>query len=177
MKKTLFSIAIVAAGLLVASCGNKSANAEATEANGDQTEQAAEAAPAEEGAAAESENFTLTVPAGLKFNENASSSTSVTLDAPDYGQFESVTIYMNKEQASAEKLLDEYFGDGAGKEKSGDVTIGNMTFKQLYYTDSADNNSDLFAEANGGVLVVSLSKNVPVEAEALKPLIESIKFK
>ena len=52
-----------------------------------------------------------------------------------------------------------------------------MTFKQLYYVDSSDNNSDLFAEANGGVLVVSLSKNVPVEAEALKPLIESIKFK
>ena len=176
MKKAFLGIAVVAAGLLVASCGNKSANAEATEASGDQTEQAAEAAPAEEGAAAESENFTLTVPAGLKFNENASS-TSVTLDAPDYGQFESVTIYMNKEQASAEKLLDEYFGDGAGKEKSGDVTIGNMTFKQLYYTDSADNNSDLFAEANGGVLVVSLSKNVPVEAEFLKPLIESIKFK
>lgn len=176
MKKTLFSIAIVAAGLLVASCGNKSANAEATEASGDQTEQA-EAAPAEEGATAECENFTLTVPAGLKFNENSSSSTSVTLDAPDYGQFESVTIYLNKEQASAEKLLDEYFGDGAGKEKSGDVTIGNMTFKQLYYTDSSDNNSDLFAEANGGVLVVSLSKNVPIEAEALKPLIESIKFK
>lgn len=177
MKKTLFSIAIVAAGLLVASCGNKSANAEATEASGNQTEQAAEAAPAEEGATVECENFTLTVPAGLKYNENASSSTSVTLDAPDYGQFESVTIYLNKEQASADKLLDEYFGDGAGKEKSGDVTIGNMNFKQLYYIDSSDNNSDLFAEASGGVLVVSLSKNVPVEAEALKPLIESIKFK
>ena len=45
MKKTLFSIAIMAASLLVASCGNKTA-APAAEAE-EQTEQA-EAAPAEE---------------------------------------------------------------------------------------------------------------------------------
>ena len=173
MKKILFSIVVVAAGLFVASCGNK--QEQAPEAAGD--EQQTEAQAPEAGETVECDNFTLAVPSGWKYNENGSSSTTITLDAPDYGQFESVTIYLNKEQASAEKLLDEYFGDGAGKEKSGDVTIGNMTFKQLYYTDSADNNSDLFAEANGGVLVVSLSKNVPVEAEFLKPLIESIKFK
>lgn len=179
MKKTLFSIAIVAAGLLVASCGNKSANAQAEASDEQQTEEAApaEAAPAEAAATVESEFFTLAVPAGLKYNEDASSSTSVTLDAPDYGQFESIVIYLNKEETSAEKLRDTYFGDGAGKEKAADVTIGSQTFKQLYYIDSADNNSDLFSEANGGVLVVSLSKNVPVEAEVLKPLIEGIKFK
>ena len=174
MKKVLFSIAIVAAGLLVASCGSKSDNAQNAEAGEEQTEQAE---VAEAGATAECENFTLTVPSGWKYNENASSSTSVSLDAPDYGQFESVTIYLNKEETSAEKLLDQYFGDGADKEKAADVTIGDKTFKQLYYVDSSDNNSDLFTEANGGVLVVSLSKNVPVEAEALKPLVESIKFK
>jgi hypothetical protein len=174
MKKTLFSIAIVAAGLLVASCGNKSANAQAEASDEQQTE---EAAPAEAAATVESEFFTLAVPAGLKYNEDASSSTSVTLDAPDYGQFESIVIYLNKEETSAEKLRDTYFGDGAGKEKAADVTIGSQTFKQLYYIDSADNNSDLFSEANGGVLVVSLSKNVPVDAEVLKPLIEGIKFK
>lgn len=175
MKKVFFSFAIVAAGLLVASCGNKN-NAQTTEASEEQTEQA-EAAPAEAGATAESENFTLAVPSGWKYNENGSSSTSITLDAPEYGQFESVTIYLNKEETSADKLLDQYFGDGAGKEKSGEVTIGGKTFKQLYYTDSSDNNSDLFTEANGGVLVVSLSKNVPVEAEGLKTIVESIKFK
>ena len=113
----------------------------------------------------------------MKFNENASSSTSITLDAPDYGQFESVTIYLNKEEKSADKLLKQYYGDGANKEKAGDVTIGNLTFKQLYYVESADNNSDLFAEVEGGVLVLSLSRNVPVEAEFLKPLVESITLK
>ncbi|MBR3479616.1 MAG: hypothetical protein IKH32_02770 [Prevotella sp.] len=172
MKKALFSFAIVAAGLLVASCGNKSGNAK--EAEPVEAEVVDETPVA---AAAECDNFTLTAPAGLKFNENASSSTSITLDAPDYGQFESVTIYLNKEEKSAEKLRDQYYGDGAGKEKADDVTIGNLTFKQLYYTESADNNSDLFAEVEGGVLVLSLSKNVPVQAEALKPLVESIKLK
>lgn len=175
MKKVLFSIAIVAAGLLVASCGNK--QAQTAEASGEQQVEQAEAQPAEAGETAECDNFTLAVPAGWKYNKEASSSTSITLDAPDYGQFESVVIYLNKEETSADKLLDQYFGDGADKEKSGEVEIGNMKFKQLYYVDSADNGSDLFAEANGGVLVVSLSKNVPVEAEPLKPLVESIKFK
>lgn len=174
MKKALFSIAVVAAGLFVASCGNKSDNAQTAEASEEQTEQA-EAAPTS--ATAECDNFTLTVPAGWKYNENSSSSTSVTLDTPDYGQFESVTIYLNKEETSAAKLLDQYFGDGADKQKAEDVTIGDLTFKQLYYVDSSDNNSDLFTEANGGVLVLSLSKNVPVTADGLKPLVESIKFK
>ena len=174
MKKALFSIAVVAAGLFVASCGNKSDNAQTAEASEEQTEQA-EAAPT--GATAECDNFTLTVPAGWKYSENSSSSTSVTLDTPDYGQFESVTIYLNKEETSAAKLLDQYFGDGADKQKAEDVTIGDLTFKQLYYVDSSDNNSDLFTEANGGVLVLSLSKNVPVTADGLKPLVESIKFK
>ena len=175
--KKFFQFAIVAvAAVAMASCGNKSEKAQTTEA--EQTEQAGQAEAATEGSAtAECDNFTLTVPAGLKYNANASSSTTVSLDAPDYGQFESVTIYLNKEETSAAKLLDQYFGDGAGKEKAADVTIGNQTFKQLYYVDSSDNNSDLFAEANGGVLVLSLSKNVPVNAEVLKPLVESIKFK
>lgn len=173
MKKVFLSLAIVAAGLFVASCGNKN-NENTAEASGEQAEQAQ---VAEAGATAECDNFTVAVPSGWKYNENGSSSTTVTLDAPEYGQFESVTIYLNKEEKSAANLLDQYFGDGSDKEKSGDVTIGNMTFKQLYYIDSSDNNSDLFAEANGGVLVVSLSKNVPVEAEALKTIVESIKFK
>ncbi len=174
MKKVLFSFAIVAAGLLVASCGSKGGNAEA---NAEAATEAPEAEVAEAPAAVESENFSLAVPAGMKYNENASSSTSVTLDAPDYGQFEAVVIYMNKEETSAEALRDQYFGDGAGKEKAADVTIGGKTFKQLYYIDSADNNSDLFTEVDGGVLVVCLSRNVPVEAEFLKPLVESIKLK
>ena len=172
MKKALFSFAIVAAGLLVASCGNKSGNAKEAEA--------VEAEVVDETPVptkAECDDFTLTAPAGLKFNENASSSTSVTLDVPDYGQFESVTIYRNEEEKSADNLLNQYYGDGANKEKAGDVTIGNLTFKQLYYTESADNNCDLFAEVEGGVLVLSLSRNVPVEAEFLKPLVESIMFK
>ena len=173
--KKFFQFAIMAvAAVAMASCGNKSAQ---TTEGADSTAAAPAVAAAESGATAECDNFTLTVPASLKYNANASSSTTISLDAPDYGQFESVTIYLNKEETSAAKLLDQYFGDGAGKEKAADVTIGNQTFKQLYYVDSSDNNSDLFAEANGGVLVVSLSKNVPVNAEVLKPLLESIKFK
>ena len=174
--KKFFQFAIVAvAAVAMASCGNKGTQ---TTESADSTATAEPAVAAAEGAAtAECDNFTLTVPAGMKYNANASSSTTISLDAPDYGQLQSITIYLNKEETSAAKLLDQYFGDGAGKEKAADVNIGNLTFKQLYYTDSADNNSDLFAEANGGVLVVNLSKNVPVDAEVLKPLVESIKFK
>ena len=159
MKKILLSIVVVAAGLFVASCGNK--QEQAPEAAGD--EQQTEAQAPEAGETVECDNFTLAVPSGWKYNENGSSSTTITLDAPDYGQFESVTIYVNKEETSAEKLRDQYFGDGADKEKAADVTIGGKTFKQLYYTESSDNNSDLFTEVDGGVLVVSLSKNVPVQ--------------
>ncbi len=177
MKKTFLAFAIVAAGLFVASCGNKNENTQSAEASGEQQTEQAEAAAAETGETVECDNFTLNVPAGMKYNEDGSSSTSISLDAPDYGQFESVTIYVNKEETSAAKLLDQYFGDGADKEKSGEVTIGDKKFLQLYYVDSSDNNSDLFAEVEGGVLVVSLSKNVPVEAEVLKPLVESIKLK
>lgn len=176
MKKALISFAIVAAGLLVASCGNKSSNAEAPADSAESEVAEAAEAPAAN-SAVESEYFTLSVPGGWKYNEDASSSTSVTIDAPDYGQFESVVIYINKEETSAEKLRDQYFGDGADKEKAADVTIGGKTFKHLYYTESADYGSDLFTEVDGGVLVVSLSRNLPVEAEALKPLVESIKLK
>ena len=49
MKKTILGLAIMAAGLMVASCGNKS---EAPAAEGEQTEQAIEAAAAEEAAPA-----------------------------------------------------------------------------------------------------------------------------
>ena len=49
MKKTILGLAIMAAGLMVASCGNKS---EAPAAEGEQTEQAVEAAAAEEAAPA-----------------------------------------------------------------------------------------------------------------------------
>ena len=176
MKKALFSFAIVAAGLLVASCGNKSGNAEAT-AEGAETEVAEAAPEATAAAQAECDDFTITVPAGMKLNEDGSTSTSLLIDAPEYGQFEGVTIYRVEEEKSAEKLRDQYFGDGAYKEKAADVTIGNLTFKQLYYSESADTNSDLFAEVDGGVLVVSLSRNIPVEAECLKPLVERIKLK
>lgn len=158
----------------MASCGNKNGNTQTAEASDDQQTQAA---PAEATATAECDNFTVTVPAGWNYNENGSSSTSITIDAPEYGQYESVTIYVNEENASAEELRDQYFGDGNSKEKAADVTIGNMTFKQMYYIDSSDNNSDLFAEVSKGVLVVSLSKNVPVEAEGLKTIVESISFK
>ena len=175
MKKVFFSFAVVAvAAIALAACGNKSANnAEQAEASEEQQVEA----PAEAGATAECDNFTVSVPAGLKYNENGSSSTSITLDAPDYGQFESITLYVNKEETSASKLRDQYYGDGADKEKAADVKIAGKDFAQLYYVDSSDNNSDLFAEVEGGVLVVSLSKNVPVEAEVLTPLIESFKQK
>ncbi len=175
MKKVFFSFAIVAAGLLVASCGSKNGNAEAP-ADGAEAE-VAEGAEAPAASNVECDKFSLTVPAGWKYSEAGSSSTTITLDTPDYGQFEAVTIYVNNEETSAEQLRDQYFGDGADKEKAADVTIGNKTFKQLYYIDSADDNSVLFTEVDGGVLVIHLSRNLPVEAEALKPLVESIKLK
>ena len=56
MKKVFLSFAIMAAALLVAACGNKS---EATPAEGEQTEQAAEAAPAEEAALAAEQQMSL----------------------------------------------------------------------------------------------------------------------
>ena len=56
MKKVFLSFAIMAAGMLVAACGNKS---EATAAEGEQTEQAAEAATTEEAAPAAQQQASL----------------------------------------------------------------------------------------------------------------------
>ena len=96
MKKALFSIAIVAAGLLVVSCGNKSEEKKAAEADGQQTEATATADEASAGAVAECDHFKVTVPDGWEFNNNTSSENVVNLDAKEFGEFESVYLFFNK---------------------------------------------------------------------------------
>ena len=164
MKKTLFVIATVAAGLFVASCGNKSENNQSAEAGEEKTETTATAKVA--------------VPAGWKVNKDASSENVVNLDATEFGELESVYIFFNKELTSAEEMANQYLsGNESTKKMAEDVTIGGLKFKQLKAIDSADVNCELFAEANNGVLEVELSKNIPVDAPSLAKLIESITFK
>ena len=178
MKKTLFVIAIVAAGLFVASCGNKSANTEKAEAEAEKSETTATAEEAPAGAVAECDHFKVTVPDGWKFNENASSENVVNLDALEFGELESVFMFFNKELTSAEEMANQYYqGNESTKEKAEDITIGGLKFKQLKALDSADVNCELFAEVNNGVLEVELSKNVPIDAPSVAKLIENITFK
>ena len=178
MKKTLFVIAIVAAGLFVASCDNKSANTEKAEAEAEKSETTATAEEAPAGAVAECDHFKVTVPDGWKLNENASSENVVNLDALEFGELESVFMFFNKEMTSAEEMANQYYqGNESTKEKAEDITIGGLKFKQLKALDSADVNCELFAEVNNGVLEVELSKNVPIDAPSVAKLIESITFK
>lgn len=178
MKKTLFVIATVAAGLFVASCGNKSENNQSAEAGEEKTETTATAEEAPAAAEAECDHFKVAVPAGWKVNKDASSENVVNLDATEFGELESVYIFFNKELTSAEEMANQYLsGNESTKKMAEDVTIGGLKFKQLKAIDSADVNCELFAEANNGVLEVELSKNIPVDAPSLAKLIESITFK
>ncbi len=173
MKKAFLGIAVVAAGLLVASCGNKAEAPAAEASEGQQTEQVAQA-----GTPAECDVFKVAMPDGWKFNENVSSERVVHLDAPEFGQFESVHLYLNDEKASADEALDTYYnGNESSWKKADDITIGNMTFKRLDAVDNSDVNCQLFADVKGGVLEVELSKNVPTDAAGVKSLIESFELK
>ena len=178
MKKVLFSIAIVAAGLLVASCGNKSEENKTAEVDGQQTEAAATTEEASAGAVAECDHFKVTVPEGWEFNKDTSSENVVNLEAKEFGEFESVYLFFNKEKTSAEEMANEFFaGNESTKQKAEDVTIGGIKFKQLKALESADVNCELFAEVNNGVLEMELSKNIPIDAPNVAKLVESINFK
>lgn len=187
MKKVLFSFAIVAAGLLMASCGNQgeknAQNAESTESAAVEApaqEQSAEASSAEASATAECKNMTIAVPAGLKINENVTEADEnlVLLDAPELGEFESIRVKLDNEYKSAQEMLDQYYnGNESTWKKADDVTIGSYTFKKLDAIDSADENCILFADANGGVLKIDLSKNVPADAPSVKAVVENIVIK
>lgn len=176
MKKAFLGIVAVAAGLFVASCGNKAEAPAAEASEGQQTEQTEQVAEA--GTPAECDVFKVNLPEGWKFNENVSSEKVVHVDAPEFGQFESVHLYLNDEKTSADEDLNAYYnGNESTWKKADDITIGNMTFKRLDAIENSDVNCQLFADVKGGVLEVELSKNVPTDAASLKALIESFELK
>lgn len=184
MKKILFSFAIVAAGLLMTSCGGndkkteEGQKAENTEVTTDEA-QPAEGAEAA-GAEFETKSMKMMIPAGLKNNDNVSSKDDnvIHLDAPSYGEFESIHIHLNTEAESPEAMVDKYYnGNEASWKKADDLNIGAYTFKRLDAVDNADVNCQLFAQALGGVLEVEVSKNVPADAPELAEAIKNIEIK
>ncbi len=180
MKKILFSFAIVAAGLLMASC--KGGNDKKTEEgqNTETTEVTTDEAQPAEGAEFETKSMKIAIPAGLKNNDNVSSKDDnvIHLDAPGYGEFESIHIHLNTEAESPEAMVDTYYnGNEASWKKADDLNIGAYTFKRLDAVDNADVNCQLFAQALGGVLEVEVSKNVPADAPELAEAIKNIEIK
>ena len=182
MKKILFSFAIMAAGLLMASCGGNNDKKAEDAQNSEATEVKTDEEQPTEGTAAEFEckNMKVTIPAGLKNNDNVSSKDDnvIHLDAPGYGEFESIHIHLNTEAESPEAMVDTYYnGNESSWKKADDLTIGAYTFKRLDAIDNADVSSQLFAQALGGVLEVELSKNVPADAAELQDIIKNLEIK
>lgn len=184
MKKILFSFAIVAAGLLMASCNGNDKKSEEGQKTENTEVKADEPQPAEgteaAGAEFETKSMKMMIPAGLKNNDNVSSKDDnvIHLDAPKYGEFESIHIHLNTEAESAESMVDTYYnGNESSWKKADDLTIGGYTFKRLDAIDNADVNCQLFAQALGGVLEVEVSKNVPTDAPELAEAIKNIEIK
>lgn len=179
MKKALFSFAIVAAGLLVASCGSKSGNAADAPATDDAAEVAdAPAAAPAEAAAAENDHLTVTVPAGWVLEADNISDRSMYIKAPEFGEWESVNLFFNDTATDAAEQAGMCIqGSEDTRQAAEDVTFGNLTFKQVKFINSGDTNCMLFATATGGVLEVTLSDGVPLDAASVKSLLESVSFK
>jgi len=133
MKKTILSIAIVAVGLLGASCGNKpsTSNAEASDSEKQQTEQTEQAAGAEGFKTHEFNNFSISVPEEFTTSSDASS---------DFTSFSSeATLKLdNGEETTSSAHIDASFMSDGAKPAQAKETAATMKSSQEAAGETCD---------------------------------------
>lgn len=170
MKKTLISFAAFAFALTFTACGGK------TEAPAENPDSAAQEVAEAEAPSSNFENefFTVTAPEGWKVEEDGSSG----VEMEDVNSTETfkpkikIKVYTDKTLAEKE---DYYLNHTKGTVKGADVTFGDLTFKTF-----RDNDSELyycFAELEGGKLLELYTVYMEPEADAVKPVMETLKLK
>ncbi len=176
--KKIFLIAAVA---MLASCGgneNAGGNAGGEQKDSVATEQAAQAQGA---VAAENDYFQVTaVPEGWEVNKDINMERQIEVKlkpGTDLGEWQNVTVEfmdVKEPQECVDMLLQ---GSEATRKAGDDVTIGDRTFKQVQWINSADISCALLGKTPKGVAQIILTEKLTVDNPAVKAIIEGIKFK
>lgn len=184
MKKSMICIAIMAAGLFVASCGAKNAN------SAESADSTAVAASTNEAQASNAEANTIendyvkvAVPEGWECAEAVTTERVLNIKlklGTDLGEWQSVRIFTNNTADAPNDWQDmakSCVEGEANRSLDNDVTFGSVTYKQVKFQNSADTYCILFGKMPKGVLEITLTEKLTLDNPSVKAILESISFK
>ena len=130
-------------------------------------------------ALAENEYFkVMAVPDGWEVNKEFDSERGIEIKlkpGTDLGEWQNATVsYYNI--ADPQELVDQLMQD-ENRKLGDDVTIGDKTFKQVLYINSADYYCALVTKHPKGSLEVMLTEKLTPDNAAVKAIIEGIEYK
>lgn len=182
MKKTIFSIAILAVAIgMMASCGNKSGN-NAAEADTKEaaTEVVAQNLP-EVKTSFEQKTFTVSVPEGWNTTPNrVVENSDLMVFKGDMEQIMSIPcVIINVDVLDGDKSFEEGLQavqDESGAKPIDDITIDGKTYKGFELTEGDMTGTIMAREENGKAIAITLANVKPTDPEVLA-IIQSLKVK
>ena len=178
--KKLFQFAIVAVAVAgMAACGNNNANK--AEGSGSASTEASVSAQDAASAVAENDYYKIAnIPAGWE-NANVDSEKTIMINlkpGTELGEFENVSFTLFEDFAEPQQYVDELLkNNGEGCRQAEDLTIGEQTYKQVIWSDNADNSVTFVTKSPKGVIDITLSKKLDLDNPDVKAMIESVSFK
>ena len=178
MKKSLFSLAVLAVGLLMASCGNKSAN-NAAGGESENTE-VAENLP-ELKANYEVKTFTAGAPEGWNImgGEPSMDDNGLMLYKGDISEVtKNPCVIIDVEQSEEGKSFDDGIKEveESGTKAIPDLTIDGKTYKGFEIVEGETKGNILCREEGGKIISVTLANCKPTDPEVLA-ILKSMKLK
>lgn len=180
MKKLLLMIAAVA--MLTACNGNGNTSGSAA-ASGEATDSAAteQTTAADAGAAVENDYFKITkIPNGWEKDAELESERRIDIKlkpGTDLGEWQHVEVEHEDFQDVKEWLDQVLVGSETTRKLADDVTIGDKTYKQVQWINSADVNCALIGKTTKGVIQIKLTEKLTLDNPDVKAIIEGIEYK
>jgi len=182
MKKFLFLVAAVAMMTACNGNSNTSANASGEKTDSANVAQNNEAASeATTGEAVENDFFKITnIPNGWEKDAELESERRIDIKlkpGTDLGEWQYVEVEHEDFQDVKEWLDQVLVGSEATRKLAEDVTIGDKTYKQVKWINSADVSCALIGKTPKGVIQIKLTEKLTLDNPDVKAIIEGIEYK
>lgn len=181
MKKFLFLVAAVAMMTACNGNSNTSANASGEKIDSAGVAQNNEAASEATGDAVENDYFKITnIPNGWEKDAELESERRIDIKlkpGTDLGEWQYVEVEHEDFQDVKEWLDQVLVGSEATRKLAEDVTIGDKTYKQVQWINSADVSCALINKTPKGVIQIKLTEKLTLDNPDVKAIIEGIVYK